>query len=460
MYDVTFMKLARFWMAALALAWPLGCSRPAPPDVILVVIDTLRADHVSSYGYGQPTTPALDDLARAATRYTQGRSTAPWTVPSHASLFTGLLPFEHGADAYRNADGRIIDSRPLDAQHWTLAEALQAAGYRTGGFVANQVYLSEKFGFRQGFDVYSAQRLPGGEIVAAALAWLGTESKQPSFAFLNLLDCHRPYNIDPLPGGRSAELTALPKEAPGALLDRLVQVVMGSAAGDAEALVQQVRAQYDHGVAQADAAVGRLIAELRRRGRFDSTLLIVTSDHGEYFGEHRLVEHSKDVYEEGVHVPLIVKRPGQTTGQVVSDPISLAAIPRLVVEQLPERLRSMTKSFPAPPGLWAEIRFSRPHDLSQWGQRFQRERVAVYADRFKLILTLTGEIELFDLAADPKEQRNLSALQPDLAAVLERKARAVLASKRPGSSAGDGAEVSLTAEEKAELERLGYLGGG
>ncbi len=437
-----------------------GCSKSRSPDVIVVVLDTLRADHVGCYGYDRPTTPALDELARVATRYTQCRSTAPWTVPSHASLFTGLLPFEHGADAYRGADGRIIDARPLDERHWTLAEALQAAGYRTAGFVANQVYLSEKFGFRQGFDVYSAQRRPGGEIVDAALSWLGTSSEQPSFAFLNLLDCHRPYNIEPLPGGRSAELPVLSTEAPGALLDRLVQVVMGSAAGDAGKLAQEVRSQYDHGVAQADAAVARLIAELRRTGRFDSTLLIVTSDHGEYFGEHSLVEHSKDVYEEAVHVPLIIKGPGQAQGSVANDPISLAAIPRLVIEQLPKEARALTKSFPAPPGPWAEIRFSRPHDLGKWGARFDRERVAVYADRFKLILTLTGSVELFDLATDPKEQKDLSAVQPDLAALLERKARAALASRSPGTAGEGGAVISLTAEEKAELERLGYLGGG
>jgi arylsulfatase A-like enzyme len=431
-----------------------ACIRPAAPDVVLVVIDTLRADHVSSYGYSLPTTPHLDALAARSDRYTQCRSTAPWTVPSHASMFTGLFPFEHGCDAYRKED-KIIDTRPLDPSQCTLAEALKEAGYRTGGFAANTIYLSEKFGFAQGFDTYRAERLRGRVIMAKALEWLDSSAEAPSFLFVNLLDCHRPYNVEPLPDGASARLPPPSSEPPGELLERLTSAAMGGTEPVTEALAEAVRGQYDHGVAQADSALGLLLSHLESRGRLDSTLLIVTSDHGEYFGEHGLVEHSKDVYEEGVHVPLVVKAPGQSQGAVQVQPISLVALPELVFEHLPGRLQVHGRGFPRARGPWAEIRYSRPHDLQQWGQRFRRERTAVYADRFKLILTTPGQRELYDLLADPGESTNLAERHVELADRLERKGRAVVASGRATVEAPT--EVQLTPEELEELRRLGYL---
>ncbi len=451
----------------LACAASAGCARRTAPDVILVVLDTLRADHVSCYGYGQPTTPHLDALAQGATRYDACRSTAPWTVPSHASLFTGLLPFEHGADAFKQepsaaAPGQratIVDTRPLSDAHWTLAEALRSAGYRTAGFVANTVYLSDKFGFAQGFETYQPASAAGVDVVQRGLDWLqAAPDERPSFLFLNLLDCHRPYNVGPLPEGRAAQLPALPAEAPGELLTQLVQRVLGAGSTDSAELAAKVRAQYDHGVAHADLAVGKLVEALRKSGRFERALLIVTSDHGEYFGEHRLVEHSKDIYEPALRVPLIVKEPGQSAARVDRAPITIAAVPRMVIEHLPQELRRTTRSFPTQSAPWAEIRYSRPHDLSQWGTRFHRERVAVYADRFKLILTLQGGVELYDLKTDPGELTDLSSQLPDLAGMLERKARAALATKPAPSPEAGGPRVELTPQERAELERLGYLG--
>ena len=453
--------------ATLLLLAGLGaaCKRApqAPPSVVLVVVDTLRADHVSSYGYRYPTTPAIDTLAARSDRYEVCEATAPWTVPSHASLFTGMFAFQHGANTMRLPDGRIVDALPLAAEHVTLAEVLQQGGYRTGGFVANSVYLAPSFGFDQGFATYEARRAPAAGVVERALEWLdGAPPQQPVFLFLNLMDAHRPYNIEPLPPERSATLAPLPQLDEGsprdALLDRLCQEVLAQGLPASEELAAQVRAQYDHGIAHADSAIGALLEGLQTRGRFEDAVVIVTSDHGEYFGEHGLVEHSKDIYEEALRVPLVIKRPRQERGEVRSERVSLADVPGLVARELEAHVPDVRR-FTAPgverPRV-AENRYSRAKDLAApYGRRFQRERIALFAERYKLILSSDGQHELFDLGADPREQRNLAAERPQLRELLARRLKALLeTSGNPPSAA---AEVTLSPEDMAELRRLGYL---
>jgi arylsulfatase A-like enzyme len=457
-------RSAALLLAACAAPWlPAGCTRGTGerPNVLLIVLDTVRADHLSCYGYPLPTTPRIDELAAAADRYATVESTAPWTLPSHASMFTGRPTFQHGADAGRGSDGQIFDGRALAPEHVTLAEALRGAGYRTAGFVANPIYLSPAYGFQQGFDHYAVERLPAGAMCGQLFHWLDEQDgERPFFAFVNLMDAHRPYNVAPLPEGAGAGLPPPAPDAPLELLDALVLQVLGSDQPPDPDHVARVVSQYDHGVAWCDWAVGRIVAELRARGAFDDTLVIVTSDHGEYFGEHDLVEHSKDVYQEAIAVPLVVKRPGQSTGRVLQERATLADLPALVFSHLPRELRERHGAhFPAASAqrpILAELRYTRRKDLdSPWGARFLRERHALYADRYKFILSSDGAHELYDLSSDPREERNLVAEKGPLARALETRVRAIL-STAPAPNTR--AEVpQLSPADLDELRRLGYL---
>jgi arylsulfatase A-like enzyme len=448
--------------AALAVLVFPGCGPGGPdrpPNVVLLVLDTVRADHLGCYGYPLPTTPRIDALAAVADRYERVESTAPWTLPSHASMFTGELAFEHGVHAGRRSDGVIYDGRRLAPQQRTLAEALREAGYRTAGFVANSIYLSETFGFQQGFELYDVERVRAPQMTAKLLRWIDEEvGDGPFFAFVNYMDAHRPYNTDPLPEGPPPGLPAPAPQPPGELLDLLVDQVLAQGAEPDPALVEAVVGQYDHGIAWLDRAVGQVVDALSSRGLYGQTLLIVTSDHGEYFGEHGLVEHSKDLYQPAIAVPLVVKRPGQVEGRVVAERLSLADLPDLVLDQLPTSLRErhgqrLTARDERSPVV-AEVYYTRGKDLQQpWGQRFVRERQALYVDRYKLILSSDGADELYDLEADPGETHDLLAERPELGEVLRKRLLALLAAGR-GEGAGEVPE--LTPEQLEELRRLGY----
>lgn len=452
--------LRRALLLALAGAAAASCSEPRePPNVVLIVLDTVRSDHLSSYGYARPTTPRLDALAACADRYTTARSTAPWTLPSHASLFTGSFPFRHRADA-ELVDAVFNDARPLAPEETTLAEALAAEGYQTGAFVANRGYVNERMGLTQGFATFVNERKDGVGMSDMAHAWLrAREPGKPFFLFVNYMDAHRPYNVAPLEGAHAARLPAAPAEPSVELLDRLYEQIFGSDQPPDPALLQKAIDAYDLGVANADRGVGALLDALEADGLLDGALLIVTSDHGEYLGEHDLIEHSKDIYEEALRVPLIVKRPGQRAGRVLTDPISIADVPGLVVEELPRALAERQAGrFPGSAGthgMFAELNYSRGKDMAApWGERFLRERSALYLERWKVIRSSDGRHELYDLERDRREQRNLFSENP-------REARLLLdALERIQAKAGGPRRAVTvrepTADELRELRELGY----
>jgi arylsulfatase A-like enzyme len=431
--------------------------------VVLLVLDTVRVDRLGCYGHAGAATPFLDGLAATADRYAAVESTAPWTLPSHASMFTGRFAFEHGADSGKSADGRVYDARPLGPGLPTLAEALRACGFATAAFAANTAYLAEAFGLQRGFDTYSVERGLANQVNGRFFTWLEERAadERPFFAFLNYMDAHRPYNTRPLEGERGAKLPPADATPSGDLLDALYASVMGRGEAPDPALVARIGVQYDHGIAWLDAAVESVVAQLRARGLWEDTLLIVTSDHGEFLGEHGLVEHSKDIYQEVLRVPLIVRAPGQTRGRVVEGRTSLAALPQLVLAHVPgDCARAQRARFPehgADSAVVAEVHFTRGKDLAQpWGARFQRERFALFADRYKLILSTDGQDELFDLETDPRESRNLAAEKPVLFQTLAARLRALVeaGAASPGASA-DAPELSP--EQLEELRRLGYL---
>ncbi len=447
------------WSSVVPL---LACLLPAcgepleAPNVVVIVVDTLRCDHVSCYGYARRTTPNIDALAARGRRYADVHSTAPWTLPSHASLFTGKFPFEHGAEARKDEQGTFHDAWPLAQSQTTLAEVLEAEGYETAAFVANAGYVTERTGLDQGFEEFSSHRMKGPEVVAEALEWIdGTDG--PFFAFLNLMDAHRKYNVAPVPDAAERGLPPPPEGDMGELLDRLCVAVLGTDQAPAPELVSAAIDAYDLGIANADRAIGELVEQLEQRGLDDDTLYVVVSDHGEYFGEHDLAEHSKDVYEPALRIPLVIVPPHSSAAKVESEPVSIADVPRLVLAELPDKLRRHVPRFPGSGGergLVAELHFTRSKDMnSPWGARFDREREVMLAGAWKLIVSSDGKNELYHLLTDPGEERNLFAADPARSAKLVERLRGLL---RHGKGAEGEAPRELTDEERRILAETGY----
>ena len=294
-------------LAALSLAVPASAGKP--PNVLLVVLDTARADAVSrSVGPDSPT-PTFARLAQSGVTYSNARSTAPWTLPSHASLFTGLYPSRHGAHH---------EHLQLDQERVTLAEILSST-HETAGFTENpQITIAR--GFAQGFGTYDETwRARSGiqqvmPTVSRVVEWLGRrDSDRPFFLFVNLMSPHLPY-FPP----EGSEKRFLPAGTPADQVMRLRFVnerearlyIMGKlplGPGDFAVL----RALYQAEVAHADAQLGQIIAALEASGSLDRTLVIVVSDHGENLGEHGLMEHQLCIYETLLHVPMLLRLPGK-----------------------------------------------------------------------------------------------------------------------------------------------------
>jgi arylsulfatase A-like enzyme len=445
------------------LAVALGCARrvpeapPAPPpNVVLIVLDTVRADHLGCYGYARATSPSIDAFARGATRYTRAISSAPWTVPSHASMFTGKPPFEHGAHTVLG-EGPSDHVNALDQRHLTLAEALGEAGYRTGAFAANAGFLARHWQLDQGFETYHVERVLAGELNERVFAWLEHEAREPFFLFVNYIDAHRPYNTDPQAG-----LLDPPASRDTELLDDLIEAVLPGDADPPAALVRQVIDQYDTAIVNLDREVGRLLESLGARGLAERTITVVTSDHGEYFGEHRLVEHSKDVYQPALAVPLLIRTPGQAAGRAVDDLVDSSDLPRLIFSALPPALReTLEAKFPERDAdlVLAENYYTRRKDLidPRWGHRFQRVRRALFDWPHKYIHSSDGAHELYRLDRDPAEAINLLESESEVAARLAARLAAYEAERRNTEPPPE--PETIDEELRMKLVSLGYVGG-
>lgn len=431
------------------LAASCGGNDAAPlPTVILISLDTVRADNLSCYGGPEGATPNLDALAAVSDRYETCISSAPWTMPSHASMFTGLFPLEHGAQTFLPGPQHRGDNVfALAPRFETLAEALGANGYATGGIVANSIYLRPGLGLEQGFQRWDVRREPGRRVTDRALEWLAEteEGGRPRFLFVNYLDAHRPY------------ATGDPNDRARAKLDELIDQVMVRGEGPGE-LGGRVQALHQKAVTHLDQEVGRLLHDLRQLDLFDDAVVIVTSDHGEAFGAHGVVEHSKDVYEDLVRVPLLVKLPGQERGTVQRARASSVDVPGLVAAALAGTdAGSLQRVFPRLPGkhpLFAENSFSRLRDLQRYGTRFHRQRRAIYDGDLKLILDSRGAHELYDLEADPGETTNLAPESQDIVRSMVE-VDAAFARAR-GFEGERTLPANLTSAQVQEMGTLGY----
>ncbi len=427
-------------------------------NVILIVLDTVRADRLGLYGYARDTTPNLDSLGKRGVRFDRAFSTAPWTAPSHASLFTGRWPHELS----------IGWDRPLDSTHTTLAEALAKAGYSTAGFVANTTYCSYETGLDRGFAHYEdydvtlrgvllcsslvertmnfVHKHPGlalklgldgssaGDRKDAArinrdfLGWIDGrgERPQPFFAFLNYYDAHHPYLApDPEAGAPFGSKPSSPRDF------RLLKTWWErDKLGIKPADLELARDSYDRCIAYLDDQLGRLFDELRQRGELDRSVVIVTSDHGEHLGERELFGHGCSVYRPELHVPLLIVAPGLCPeGQAIERPVSLRDVPATVFELAglpgtsPFPGQSLTRAWRGEADssalILSEIEAPPDDDPNRGRSPAARGPMtsAVRGD-YHYIKGGDGREELFDLRRDPAERDDL-ARQPGLAAVLE-----------------------------------------
>jgi arylsulfatase A-like enzyme len=458
-------QLARLLPLGIVAAFLLtACSRTAsapPPNVLVIVIDTLRADHLGCYGYARPTSPAIDAFAARSTRYEHCISAAPWTLPSHASLFTGKFSHEHGLHIY--VDDHFRETiYPLADEHVTLAEELASDGYETAAYYANSVYLDPRYNLQQGFATWQFTRGWSDSVNRAAFEFLARAHEKPFFLFLNYFDTHRIYNTTPREGVTPKPVVRDHGEA----LDRLIAAVMPGVSSAPADVARTVTDQYDTAVANVDAGIGELFAELERLKLFDDTVVVLTSDHGEYLGEHLLAGHGKDVYAEATSIPLIVKSPGQRTGHVESKLASTVDVPHLVLGDLEPAIGSRSlERFPHAPGsgiVVSEQEFAQPKDLLNpvWGHRFRRVRTAYFEWPWKLIASSDGEHELYDLANDPHEIMNLVVLESARAAKMQSTLASALSEADKTAWHPSRASVPVKSDDahSKELRALGYAG--
>ena len=441
----------------LAAITHVGCGQEPrrPVNVVLITMDTVRADHLGCYGYHRPTSPRIDAFSARATLYSRALSTSPWTVPTHASLFTGLFPFEHGARTYTLNRSNIVPA--LAEDHITLAEVFAAEGYTTGAFVANAGWLDERMKMNQGFDRYHVQNTYADVINKHTFKWLERNKQQPFFLFINYIDAHRPYNVT----NAAPFLDAAAQFDKGTCVKALYEAVMPGEGEVPQDLVQCMIDQYDTGVWNLDAEIGRLIDKLKEMKLYDNTMFVLTSDHGEYFVEHHLVEHSKDVYESAVWIPLAIKNPGQRSGEVCEDLTTSTDVAGLILGQcgdMTERYGDLFNDLPGNHEVIVENYYSRSHDVfnPQWGRRFRRVRTAIYDWPYKYIHSSDQRNELYRLDEDAAEARNLIEQEAGMAAHLAKRLEAFQSQRE--TFTGKVTSPNLTEEQLKQLKALGYLG--
>ena len=439
--------------ALLACALLAGCggADQRPPNVLLISIDTLRPDRLGCYGHDRETSPALDALAAGGVLFEDVTSASPWTLPSHATMLTGLYPSRHGVVGHTNR---------LRQKTRSLATRLGEHGYRTLG-VVNSHNLSERYGLGRGFDVfeYVLEKNPKGKIlnrgpriVARAQELLGEVGDQPFFMFLHFYDVHTDFTPDD--EYRAQFVGPYDGEFDGSTLQLAELRARGGTLGEDD--VRYLFELYDAEIRQLDDLLAGLFAHLDQLGLADDTLVVVTSDHGEEFGEHGSVLHGQTHFEEVIRIPLLVRGPDVPVGRRIDEPVHLVDVAPTILAAcgIPDDgldgidLQQVWVSNSGPDRyLYSEADHNNSQPDIRRMIRFQRHKL--------LHDTLTGESHVFDLEQDPGESVDVSDAEVELAAMLMTKLEAFM----QGGAEAD--QIPMPSAEDQELLRsLGYLDGG
>jgi choline-sulfatase len=400
--------------------------RAAKTDVVLITIDTLRADHIGAYGYEKAETPTIDGLARTGVLFEHAYSQVPLTLASHTSLLTGTYPFHNGVQDFTG--------NPLSPNIRSVAQALEAQGYDTAAIVSSYV-LDRSWGLNRGFKLYYdvfkgssflendpglVERKAGGS-VDEALRWLRRTRSKPFFLWLHLYDPHSGY------------------EPPEPFRTRFAE------------------SPYDGEIAYADHELGRVIAHLKQRGLYDRTLIILASDHGESLGEHGEKEHGFFVYHSTLHVPLVVKPPLSSglRAHHVADPVPIMGIAPTILAALklhdPIEQQFETENLLAGRDSNSNPVYSESfYSFSSFGWsplRTINNRSYQFVEGPKP--------ELYDLRNDPEEKRNLLSEQPAVDAVMDEELKNLVQRYAPHDTPAEASQLDAAAIEK--LRALGYM---
>ncbi|MDE0908820.1 MAG: sulfatase [Myxococcota bacterium] len=458
-------------MRHVALHWVLPCAalslcliacdteRPvsepamtrAKNSVVLISLDTTRRDHLSVYGYDRKTSPNLDAMSADGIVMQNFLTTSSWTLPTHASLFTGLFPSSHGAH-YSNAGNTALSdadgapqgfdafraNRLPDAAN-TLAETLKANGFQTHAIGAGP-WFKPVFGLDQGFDHYDAAfdslaGRDGAEVSELAINAIERAADNPFFLFLNYFDPHDPYD------GHGTSWEQFLKPGP-------------------DFARSKVLAEYDSEILYMDEQLGRVFDTLRKQGLYDRSWIVVTNDHGEHFGEHELEGHGFSLYESVVRGVLIIKPPVDVSLEL--DPNTRAQS----VDIMPTLLQGLGINLPSTMEGEPLNRITHPAMVElyrsagnvRWkGERFRRELRALYDGDYKLLLSSKDEdpdAGLFDLRNDPDETNDLHAELPDVVNAMVTRFETWSASRTP---LNEERAPDLDPETRRQMEALGYL---
>ena len=421
--------------------------KPDRPNLIVISIDTLRADHLSCYGYNRNTTPNIDRFARDGVRFANTIVQAPWTLPSHMSLLTGLYPSSHGV---------VEPSNKLKDEHLTLAEILQNAGYETTAFT-NSGYLSLRFGY-QGFDdfdeSYGYKGLSEVEtIYSMAVNWLKKSHSRPFFLFLHTYQVHAPYDPPPTYDIYSDKNYQGIVEVSGNNSNYYGGIKPKMTIED----YQYVIDKYDGEIYYTDHFLGKLFKKLRDLGLYDKSIIVLTSDHGENFLDHSVynIDH-KELYDEIVKVPLIIKASTFPKNQVIDIQVESIDIMPTVLERLGISIPNMIDGESL-----VELLKKRSYDnvfaFSESVLPSRREYKMIRTNNWKLLLRFQNELELFDLKSDPKEQHNLFAEKTEIAESLHEKLSTWVNKQEEKSKVFSTDKVQLDDELKKKLKALGYI---
>jgi arylsulfatase A-like enzyme len=471
-------------------------AKSRPPLVILISIDTLRADHLSLYGYPRLTSPVLDAFASRGVVFEDASSPAPWTAPAHASMLTGLYPLRHGVETFFTS---LPDEVP------TLAQFLAREGYRTAAVVNSGWLKKDRQGITRDFDQYlfvddiPDRRAPNTWITDQALEWIRESKDQPLFLFIHYYDVHSDYVS--LPEYERLFVTPYSGKADGtgwqlaqaSFEDDYVEMChenydptkcrigtpdnylavdrsVGKIFFD-DADIRHLKELYDAGIRQLDNELGRLFSQIEAEGLLENTLTVITSDHGEEFMEHGRMDHFLTMYQEMLHVPLIIRGPGIPKGIRIDTPVSLVDIvPTILSTTSVENisgldgldLRSLFSSSKSPAFekrlLFGEASGGMTHELIM--DDIYPVFYSIRQGAHKLIHDRKEDSWfLYDLESDPDETVNLlTANSPSHSKIGTELEAALL--KRHGnfrSRPSRSEQIEISEEEMRKLRALGYL---
>lgn len=417
-----------------------GSPRALPPNVILISLDTLRSDRLSCYGYERQTSPRLDALAERGALFENTIAESSWTLPSHMTMLTGTYPATHKV---------TLPTKTAGADVRFLAQMLQDAGYHTGASTEGG-FVGEIYGFSRGFDSYEEHEPLVEKTFAGARRFLrATPDDRPFFLFLHTFAVHCPY----APPGGYADMFVSDDAEPMDTWGKCGNPYYNSV-DLTEGQVRHLSDQYDGSIRQVDDLIAGLLDELDEGGTLGNTLVVVTSDHGEEFGEHGQIGHERSLYVECLRVPLVFAGPGVPPGTRSADPVGLVDLAPTVLDLLGLAVPETVEGHSLVPLMRGEPEASAraPYRISElaWKLRLR----SVWTPSHHLIVQPKHQMaRLFDLTVDPTEQRVSSDAR---VAEALRAGLAEWRTERKARRTGEAGEIELSPEQLEKLKALGY----